>query len=460
MSDDANKESQGIDPQWLRDRLKRHFSELTRLALPAVMMRIGIFGLAMVDTAMVGHYATEHLAWLNLANQSVIMFALVVGLGLLGGITVYTANAIGADDHREAGRVWRRNMPFALGVGLLLLLSVWPAEYWLSFLGQPADKAFEGGKLIRILAIGLPGHMLFVCCVAFLEGVKRAEVGVYLMIGANIVNLILNYALIFGHWGMPEMGAEGSAWASTGVRWFMAVTAVGYVWLAPSVRGFGLRKPHGQKWSDWRDQRQMGYASAVSLAAEVLAFGALAIFAGWIGTVPLAAHGVVFQVVGIPLMISIGIGVASSVRVGIAFSRRDKADTALAGISGILLNFLLCGLFAIVIIFNIEPLLGIFTDDARVLAILVPPVVIYAIAMVFDASQMVASMILRGYRETWWPTYLQGFAFILVMLPACYIMAFPVGHGWAGLMEGMGIGVVTSWILQILRFQYLARHRL
>jgi len=460
MSEVDTTNSPGVDPQWLRERLKRHFSELARLALPAVMMRIGIFGLAMVDTAMVGHYATEHLAWLNLANQSVIMFALVVGLGLLGGITVYTANAIGADDKREAGRVWRRNVPFTVAVGIAIMLAVWPAEYWLTLLGQPEVKAQEGGRLIRILALGLPAHMLFVCCTMFLEGIKRAEVGFYVMVGANLVNVALNYALIFGHYGMPEMGAAGSAWASTGVRWFMAIAALGYVWFAPSVRGFGLRKPHGQQWHEWRDQRHMGYASAVSLAAEVLAFGALAIFAGWLGTVPLAAHGVVFQVVGVPLMISIGVGVAASVRVGIAFSRSDKADTALAGLSGIILNFILTGAFAVGIYFFIEPLLDIFTDDERIMALLVPPVVIYSIAMIFDASQMVASMILRGYRETWWPTYLQGFAFILVMLPACYIMAFPVGHGWAGLMEGMCIGVITSWILQMARFYHLARTRI
>lgn len=452
--------STGVDPQWLRERLKRHFSELARLALPAVAMRIGIFGLAMVDTAMVGHYATEHLAWLNLANQSVIMFALVVGLGLLGGITVYTANAIGADDKREAGRVWRRNIPFTVMVGLLLMVSIWPAEFWLTLLGQPPEKALQGGKLIQILALGLPAHMLFVCNTMFLEGIKRAEVGFYLMVGANIVNLILNYMLIFGHYGMPEMGAAGSAWASTGVRWFMAISSLGYVWFAPSVRGFGLRKPHGQKWHEWRDQRHMGYASAVSLAAEVLAFGALAIFAGWLGTVPLAAHGVVFQVVGIPLMMSIGIGVAASVRVGIAYSRKDKADTALAGLSGIILNFVLTGAFAIGIYFFIEPLLDIFTKDQRIVALLLPPVAIYSIGMMFDASQMVASMILRGYRETWWPTYLQSIAFVVVMLPASYIMAFPVGHGWTGLMEGLLIGVVTSWILQMARFRHLARTRL
>jgi len=447
-------------PQWLKERLTRHFSELARLALPAVMMRIGLMGLAMVDTAMVGHYATQHLAWLNLANQSVIMFALVVGLGLLSGIMVYTANAFGTDDYREAGRVWRRSIPFTLAIGALILLVILPAEYWLTLLGQTPENAKTSGWIAVILAFGLPGHMLFVNCTMFLEGIKRAEIGFYMVLAANIVNVLLNYALIFGNLGMPELGAEGSAWASTGVRWFMAATALAYVWWAPSLKKYEVRRPHGQRYRDWADQRQMGYASAVSLAAEVLAFAALAIFAGWLGTIPLAAHGVMFQVVGIPLMISIGIGVATTVRVGIAFARKDRVDSALAGISGILMNFILVGAFGLAIFFNANSIMSIFTADERIILLLTPMAYLFMLAMLFDAAQMVASLVLRGFKETWWPTYLQAFSFAFVMLPACYYFAFPAGLGLEGLIVGMLIGVSVAWSLQIIRFIWLLKRPL
>jgi MATE family, multidrug efflux pump len=447
-------------PQWLRARLKRHFSELARLALPAVMMRIGLMAIAMVDTAMVGHYATQHLAWLNLANQSLIMFALVVGLGLLSGILFYTSNAFGTDDFREAGRIWRRNIPFTLGVGAGVLLVMLPSEYWLTLLGQSAEDAKTSGWIAVILALGLPGHFLFVNCTMFLEGIKRAEVGFYMMVAANLINVALNYALIFGNWGLPELGAEGSAWASTGVRWFMAASALTFVWWAPSLRKYQVRRPHGQAYKDWADQRQMGYASAVSLAAEVGAFGALAIFAGWLGTVPLAAHGVIFQVVGLPLMMSIGIGVATTVRVGIAFARKDRADTALAALSGIALNFMLVGALGIVIYFYSTQMIHIFTKDDRIIALLIPLASLFIISMLFDASQMVASLVLRGFKETWWPTYLQSFSFMVVMLPACYYLAFPFGMGLEGLVIGMLIGVIVAWTLQILRIVWLIRRPL
>ncbi len=446
-----------IDRHWLKARLKRHVRELVRLAVPAVMMRIGLMAVAMVDTAMVGHYATQHLAWLNLANQSLIMFTLVIGLGLLSGIVIYTANAYGQADFRGAGKVWRRTLPFSLLIGGILLAVCWPAEFWLVKLGQSPENAAAGGDLVRILALGLPGHLLFVNCTMFLEGIRRGKIGFYLMVGANIVNLVLNYALIFGHWGAPELGAEGSAWASTGVRWFMAASALLYVWNAKSLGKFRVREPHQQDFSQWRDQRQMGYASGVSLAAEVLAFSALAIFAGWIGTVPLAAFGVVYQVLGLPLMMSIGIGVATSVRVGIALSRRDGRDAQLAGFTGLAVSFLIVSLLAIAIFGFTETLMNIFTNDARIIDLLVPIAAIYIIGMIFDAAQMVASMVLRGYKETWWPTYLQGVAFVFVMLPASYYLGIHMERGFRGLMEGMLAGVIVSFILQLLRFLYMAK---
>ncbi|WP_262693159.1 MATE family efflux transporter [Kordiimonas aquimaris] len=446
-----------FDRQWITARLKRHTRELVRLAAPAVMMRIGLMGLAMVDTAMVGHYATQHLAWLNLANQSVIMFALVIGLGLLSGIIIYATNAYGGADFKGAGKVWRRNLPFSLLVGGIIVAACWPAEFWLLQLGQTPENAAVSGDLVRILALGLPGHLLFVNCTMFLEGIKRPHIGFQLTIGANIVNVFLNYMLIFGHFGAPELGAEGSAWASTGVRWFMAITAMMYVWNAASLRKFRVREPHLQKLVEWRDQRQMGYASGTSLAAEVIAFSALAIFAGWIGTVPLAAFGVVYQVLGIPLMIAIGIGVATTVRVGIALSRNDGPDAALAAVAGIIMTILVCGFLAILIYAFTKPMLGIFTSDLRIIDMLIPFALVYISGMIFDAAQMVASMVLRGYKETWWPTYLQGFAFIFVMLPTSYYLAFPMDRGFQGLMEGMLIGVFVSLVLQLIRFIHLAK---
>ncbi|WND03957.1 MATE family efflux transporter [Temperatibacter marinus] len=452
---------------WMFGRFKRQFSELVRLAVPTMGMRVGMLTLNLVDMAMVGHFATAHLAWLNLANQSIIMFTNVIALGILMGVMVYTSNAYGAKDYQECGRVWRRSLPFTGFISLFVLLLSIPAPFILEALGQAPEITQESGKIIQILGIGMPGQILFICCFMFLEGVKRPDVGLKIMVIANIVNIGLNILLIYGvnsdsalmpYTGfIPSLGAEGSAWTTTVVRWIMGLGMMLYIWHAPSLRRFGVRDPHGQRWSDWADQRQLGYASGVSLAAEVIAFSALVIFAGWLGTIPLAAHGVVSQVNGLPLMISLGIGGAAAVRVGIAFSRRDRLDTILAGISALILNVLIVGGLGVSILLMPAPLIGIFSNDTAVQDALVSLALLFVLMMFFDAAQMLVSNFLRGVKETWIPTVIQSTSFIGVMLPACYILAFTFEMGLKGLFLGTLMGVVVSMVIQLLRFIQLTK---
>lgn len=442
---------------WFRVRLARHMSELVRLAVPAAMMRLGLMGLGIVDVAMVGHYATEHLAWLNLANQSYVMFAIVVSLGLLMGIVVFTSTAYGSENYQECGRIWRRTIPYSLAVGAAMLVLGFFGEPVLALLGQPEDVAKQAGRLILILSFGLPAHVIFINCSMFLEGIKRPEVGFITMLVANIVNGLLNYILIYGAYGAPELGAEGSAWTSTAVRLVMAALMLAYIWYAPAIQRYGVRSPYEGRWKDWYQQRRLGYASAVSMTAEVAAFAALALFAGQLSVVALAAHGVVFQVLGVPLMISIGIGIAASVRTGIAYGRRDGPDTVLAGLSGLGLSVVTVGLFGVLIGLYTEPALRIFTDDERIIRLLMPITIIFTVGMWFDAQQMTVSSILRGLQETWWPTLLQSSAFLGVMLPASYWLAFEAERGFQGLMEGMLIGVLLSTLLQVGRWIWLMR---
>lgn len=444
-------------PGWLRARLRRHLSELVRLAVPAVLTRLGVMGLGLVDTAMVGHYATRHLAWLNLANQSVIMFLLVVGLGLLFGVLIFTASAYGRDDKRECGRIWRRTLSYTAAVSVLILVLCWPADLWLSLLGQTAENQREAGHLIRILAFGLPAHLLFIQSTMFLEGIKRPEIGMRVMLVANLVNVGANALLIYGLFGLPELGAEGSAWASTIVRWVMGLGLAGYVWCSPTLADFAVRQPTGQRWRDWAEQRRLGYASAVSLGAEVAAFGGLAIYAGWLGTTALAAHGVMFQITGIPLMISIGIGVATSVRVGIAAGRADWRDTRLAGLTGVGATLALTTVIALLIVLAVSPLLTVFTMDKGLHTLLAPLAIWFSVTMIFDAAQMVTSNALRGLKETWWPTLLTGTSFVGIMLPVTYIATFPLGGGFWGLLLGTLIGCMASFLLQLARFLYVLR---
>ena len=451
--------ARSIDRGWLKSRLSRHLPEMLRLSVPAMTSRIGVMLLAFVDTMMVGRYSSLELAYLGAANGTVVVLILVVAMGLLMGVMISTANAYGRGDWAECGRVWRRNLTYSAAIGGLALVLCLPGELWLTLLNQPDDVAREGGRLIWILALGVPAHLIYLNCAFFLEGVKRPQVAVVVMLSANVLNAVLNYMLIYGAWGAPEMGAEGSAWTSTVVRWGFALAGVAYIWFAPSLRRYQVRRPHGQRWAQWRGQRVLGYASAISLGVEVGAFAALNVFAGWLGTGPLAAWQIVINIMSVIFMLAAGIGAASSVRVGIAHARADHADTALAGWLGLALCTVCMLTFGAVM--NIMPgaLFAIYNDDPALMVLAIPAIALAGLAMVFDGGQTVVSSALRGLGETWWPTAIQALAYIVFMIPLGYLLAVVFGRGTNGLVEAVILASIVSVGLQAWRFQWLTAPR-
>lgn len=445
--------------RWTLQRLGVHLPELLRLSLPAMASRLLIMAMGFVDTVMVGRYATAELAWLSLANRAVIMLLLVVAIGLLMGVIVSTANAYGRDDHAECGRIWRRSMPYAAGIGAVMFLVCLPAGLYMPLLARDPVIASNAADLVLILALGLPAHVLFYCCTAFLEGIRRPHLPMLILIAANGLNVALNYALVYGNWGAPELGAAGSAWTSTAVRWAVLAGILLYVWHAPSMRGFGLRAPHGQRWRDWAAQRKIGYASAVSIGAEVAAFAGLAVIAEKLGQLELAGQEIMFNVLTVPFMFAVGIGSATAVRVGIAHGRGDPADTALAGWSGLGLAFVLLGLAGIVIHSVPGPLFALHSDDMRLAAITIPAIAFIAWVTVFDGGQAVISMGLRGLGETWWPTAIQAVAYLGLMLPLSWTLAAEMNRGLIGLLEATLIASIFSVVAQSLRFHHLTRRQ-
>lgn len=442
---------------WLKARLKRHLSEMTRLALPVMATRLGIMGLGLIDTAVVGNYATNHLAWLNMANQTVIMVIFVGALGLLMGVQVEVAKAFGAGQKELCGQVWRRTMPLTCGISLAVILLCYPADIWLGLLGIEGQMNKEATSLIRIMVYGLPFHMFFAQSTMFLEAIGRARVSVWVMVIANIVNLVADIILVYGVFISDPLGAEGAAWASTIVRLTMASVIMGYIWFAPSMKPYGARQKVTQKWRSWSTQRRIGYASSISLIAEVAAFSALVIFAGWISNVTVAAHGVTYSILGVPLMLCVGIGVATSVRVGIAYGRSDMDDARLAGYIGLLFGLFVTGLLGALTLVFTTSVTQLFTDDVRVINMMVPVALIFVAGMIVDGLQMIASGALRGLGETWWPTGLQIFAFNGVMLPACYYFGIVENLGFKGLMMGMAAGCFTSLLVLVVRFHLISR---
>ncbi|GIX16167.1 MAG: multidrug efflux MATE transporter NorM [Rhodothalassiaceae bacterium] len=426
--------------------------ELWRLALPAIGSRLGLIGLGFVDTVLVGRFATRELAALSLANRAAVLVLIVVSIGLLMGVIVATAQSHGRGDPAATGRVWRRSMPYAFALGLLMAAVAAASPLWMPALAGDEALVARAARLAQILAIGIPGHLLFFTCGAFLEGIKRPVVPMTILALANLLNLLLDWVLIYGLAGLPALGAEGAAWASTILRWTMAAAAAGYILLAPSMRPFAVRQAGREPWRAWAHQRALGYASAVSIAAEVGAFAGLALIAERLGAAVLAGQEIAINLLTLPFMLAVGLGSASAVTVGAARGRGDQAAARRFGLLGLFSSMAAAGAAGLVIAALAEPLFFLHSRDAALAAITIPALLLIAAIAPFDGGQATISMALRGLGETWWPTAIQMFSYLGVMLPLAILLALDAGRGLVGLMEAVLAASVVSVLLQTLRF--------
>jgi multidrug resistance protein, MATE family len=436
--------------------IRRHVADLVRLAAPVIIARAGLITMAIVDTVMVGRFSIEELAYLTI-GLAVITTLIVAMTGLVMGTLVTTAAAYGAGHPLQCGATWRRSLPFALAIGGAGSLICAFGQPLLTALGQSPDLAAAGGRVTQIIGLGLPAALIFVTSSFFLEGIKRPLPGMAMMIAANILNVALNWILIYGHLGFAPLGALGSAWATTGVRIFLAVGLITYITcVMPERSTYGIGRRAGGGWRSWRRQRRIGYAAGASLGVEAGAFSILSIFAGWLGPLALGAYSIVLNLIAFAFMVAIGFGSATAVRVGIAHGRGDHAGAARAGWSGLVVNTVAMGAFAVILAMFPAGLVAIYSQDIALAAVSVPAVGLAAWVLMADGGQAVMANALRGRGETWITTTCHVFSYLIVMVPLSWFLALPAGRGVIGLLEGIFIASIISLMLLGGRFHWLA----
>jgi len=450
------REPQGNDDTWFRTRLRRQISEISRLAWPIIVARSGIITMATVDTVMIGHFSSREMAYMAI-GLALIMPIVVTSIGLLMGTLVISANRFGAGQTLECGKAWRNSLPYASCIGLAGFLFTLFGEEALSLLGQSPELAAGGGDVMRAFGFGLPLYLIFLTSGFFLEGIERPRPAMMVMIAANVLNAGLNWVLIFGHLGAPEMGAAGAAWATTAARCFVGLAIVIYIWTMRDHAAFGVRISPSGGWRSWKQQRNIGYGIGVSIGAESASFGILNLFAGWLGPLALAAYAVAFNLLALVFMVAIGFGAATAVRVGIAHGRHDWADMSLAGWTGFAMCTLAMLALGLVFMSIPGPLANLFSNDPELVSLAATLVAFIAYLMVFDGGQALLANALRGRQDVWIPSIVQCVSFFGVMVPGAYVLVFPGGMGIIGIFYAVLMGSGVSTVLMLLRFHLLTR---
>lgn len=443
--------------QAVENSLARHVRRTLTLAVPMIASRVGIVTMHTMDVVVLGRAGAEPLADYVL-GQAVQDSLIAMVIGLMLGVPVLVARETGAGNDAAAGVIWRRGLVIAAALGLVLAAVLQFSGHVFAASGQDPDLAARAGAVARILAFAMPFVALFYVSAAFLEALHRPIVGSLMILVGNVFNLGLNVVLVFGAGPIPPLGAAGCAIATV-ITFALLSLAIGlYVRFALPDRGrYGIGRPARTVAPPTAEQARIGLASGGSYLIEASAFAAMTFFIGWLGTLALATHGVLFQFIALTFMIAFGIAGATQVRVSNAWGRGDPRGVAMAGWTGLGIAGLATLAVALVVAAFPETSIGLFTSDPQVVATAAPLLVWVLLATLFDGSQSVVNNACRGRGDTWVPTALHVGSYWLVMVPAAWAFAFPVGQGVAGIYQGILLASVVSLVVLSARFARLSR---
>lgn len=436
-------------------RLQRHWSELIRLAWPVVLSRAGILLLALTDFIMVGSYAAHELAWLGM-GYAISVPIMLIGIGGCVGIVAEASRHTGAGRPDEAAATLRRGIVLAVLLSALLVIPHLLAPQFLHLIGHEPELADRGGRIAQILAGSSFCQVIFVALAFYLEGTKRMFPGLIAMAVANIVNVSLNWLLISGQMGMPELGVDGAAIGSVIARVCAVLILIAIVLRTPAIRALprsGIWGPGG--WVAGRTLRIIGIASAAAYSFETIGFAALTQVAGFISPQALAAYSIGHQIEATIFMVALGFSVATAVRVGNARGEGRLDEARFAGWSGLAATVIAVLLCDVLLLSYPETVAGGFTNDPTYLAAVTAIFGILAVSLVFDGAQVVLAQCNRALGDGWTTTFMLFVGFWVVMIPLGIWLSMFAGFGTRGLFMATACGALTACVLLGLRFKTL-----
>ena len=452
-------------PQTPRMTYPGHVRAMLVLGLPLIGGHIGQMAIGVTDTVMLGWYGVEALAAVTLASTYFFVLFLL-GSGFAWGVMPMVASYDAEGDEVSLRRATRMGLWLSVGFGAVVApMFIW-AEPVLLMLGQTEQVARDGALYLGIAGWGMVPALLVMVMKSYLAALGRAQIVLWITIAAAVVNGLANYALIFGNWGAPELGVRGAAIASIATQ---TVSLVGVVIYA--LRVLPQHQIFVRLWRpDWQMMARvfrLGLPIGVTSLSEAGLFAASAVMMGWLGTVPLAAHGIAVQMAGLTFMVHLGLSNVATIRAGNALGRRDAPHMARGARTAFVLSLCMALLTTAVFLLWPEALISVFIqrDEPARDQIMLIGVGLLAVAALFqlvDGVQVIALGLLRGLQDTSMPMVLAGISYWLVGLPTAYLFGFVLDMGgvgvWFGLVVGLGTAAVTlAWRFWRVSFPKVGR---
>ncbi|MHA6641473.1 MATE family efflux transporter [Mesorhizobium sp. A623] len=435
------------------------------LSWPMVLTNLAQTAMTVTDVMILGRVSAGTLAAGALGSN--LYFApMIFGLGLMLATVPMMAREIGRNRHsvRDLRRTVRQGLWAAVFIAIPIWFLLWHGEAILLAMGQEPQLAADAGAYLRALEWGLLPFYFYIVLRSFITTLERPGWATLVAFVAVGVNLVGNWALVFGHFGFPRMGIVGSGIATSIASLTMFLGMALVVTLDRRFRRYRL---FGRFWrADWPRFRQLmrlGLPIAAMMAFETTLFNAAAFLMGIIGAASLAAYAIVIQLCSISFMVPLGVNQAATVRVGLAYGAGDPAGVTRAGWVGYGVGVGFMALAALVMISVPHLLISMFIDvdnvaNAEVVAISATFLVFAALFQIVDGAQAVGAGMLRGLHDTSVPMMIAAFGYWGVGMPLGTVLAFHFGFAGVGIWIGLSAGLAVVAVLLLLR--WLRRGRL
>ena len=431
-----------------------------RLATPLAAQQVGMVMMGLVDTAILGRYHPDAMAGAGIGNG--LVFAVTcIGLGVVLGLDPLISQAVGAGEGGRTPRLVRDGVAVAVRWGVALTVVLMATPLLLAVAGVEPAVADEARVYVYARSIGVVPFLCQMALRSFLQAHHRTAPLIWAVIVGNVVNAVLDWVLVFGDdelvelglppIGLPALGAIGAAIATTGVT--IGTVAI----YARAVRSIARTLPRPATRPPPADRAivRLGLPIGLQLFAEVASFALAALLAGRLGGTPAAAHQVAIQLASVSFSVTLGIGAAAAVRVGVAVGRGDHAAARHAGMVSLGLGAAVMSVSAVLLVAAAPALAALFTDRSAVIAAAVPLVQIAAVFQLSDGAQAVAAGALRGAGDTRAAFVANVIGHYAVGLPIAIGLVFYAGMGAPGLWWGLTGGLTGTAAVLIARFVWL-----
>ena len=433
----------------------QHTKAILVLGLPLIASHVAQMGIGVTDALMLGWYDVGVLAAQVLAGM--LFFVLfLMGSGFAWAVMPMVAEAQAAGELRQVRRVTRMAMWISILFPALSMPLFWFADPILRAMGQSDDTSQLAQDYLRIAGWGIFPALLVMVLKSYLAALERTKVVLFITLVAVVVNALVNYMLIFGNWGAPELGIRGAAIASLCVQILSFVFTAIYVVIVTPEHTIFTRfwRPD---WPAMGQVYRLGWPIGLTSLAEVGLFAASSLMMGWLGTVPLAAHGIALQISSITFMIHLGLSNVATVRAGRAVGEGDTERLRHGAHVVIAMSMLFAALTVLVFLLLPKTMMGAFlsADDPDRVAVIAIGTGLLAAAALFqlaDAAQVMALGLLRGVKDTQVPMIIAALSYWVVGVPMSYLLGFTFGFGGVGVWLGLAIGLMLAGAFMMLRF--------